>query len=86
MHNIRLIVNPTAGKGWALEVAKQASHLLDKWGLNHKFLYSRSPDDPARVGAMLRNAKNGCWVRAADANPTPFEEKLTLNGKVFDLG
>ena len=38
-----------------------------------------SPDDPARVAAMLRNAKYGCWVRAAVANPTPFEEKLTLN-------
>jgi hypothetical protein len=44
-----------------------------------------SPDDPAKVAAMLRNAKNGCWVRAAVANPTPFEETLTLNGKAFVL-
>jgi len=44
-----------------------------------------SPDDPARVAAMLRNAKNGCWVRAAVANPTPFEETLTLNGQPFAL-
>ena len=44
-----------------------------------------SPDDPARVAAMLRNAKNGCWVRAAVANPTPFEETLILNGEPFGL-
>ena len=34
-----------------------------------------------RVAAMLRNARNGCWVRAAVANPTPFEDKSTLNGE-----
>ena len=44
-----------------------------------------SPEDPAKVAAMLRNAKNGCWVRAAVANPTPFEETLTLNGNAFVL-
>ena len=30
-----------------------------------------SPDEPEKVAAMLRNAKNGCWVRAAVANPMP---------------
>ena len=40
-----------------------------------------SPDDPERVAAVLRNARNGCWVRAAVANPTPFEDKSTLNGE-----
>ena len=44
-----------------------------------------SPDDPTKDAAMLRNAKNGCWVRAAVANPTPFEETLTLNSKSFVL-
>ena len=44
-----------------------------------------SPDDPAKVAALLRNAKNGCWVRAAVINPTPFEETLTLNGQPFSL-
>ncbi|MCH8832513.1 MAG: OsmC family protein [Chloroflexi bacterium] len=44
-----------------------------------------SPDDPAKVAAMLRNAKNGCWVRAAVINPTPFEETLILNGEPFSL-
>ncbi len=40
-----------------------------------------SPDDKDRVAAVLRNARNGCWVRAAVANPTPFEDKSTLNGE-----
>ena len=40
-----------------------------------------SPDDRDRLAAMLRNARNGCWVRAAVANPTPFEDKSTLNGQ-----
>ncbi len=40
-----------------------------------------SSDNPERVVAVLRNARNGCWVRAAVANPTPFEDKSTLNGE-----
>lgn len=40
-----------------------------------------SADDPERVAAVLRNARNGCWVRAAVANPTPFEDQSTLNGE-----
>ena len=44
-----------------------------------------SPDDPAKVAAMLRNARNGCWVRAAVSRPVPFEDRLNLNGKSFSL-
>ena len=40
-----------------------------------------SPAERDRVAAVLRNARNGCWVRAAVANPTPFEDKSTLNGE-----
>ena len=42
-----------------------------------------SPDDKQRVAAVLRNARNGCWVRAAVANPTPFEDRSTLNGELI---
>ena len=44
-----------------------------------------SPDDPERVAQVLRNARNGCWVRAAVNNPTPFEDTLTLNGQTITL-
>ncbi len=49
MQNIRLIVNPTSGRGHGSTVAKQASQLLDKQGVTHEVIYSRSPDDPARL-------------------------------------
>ncbi len=39
---------------------------------------AHTPDGRERVAAMLRN---GCWVRAAVANPTPFEDQSTLNGE-----
>ncbi len=44
-----------------------------------------SPEDRNRVAAVLRNARSGCWVRAAVANPTPFEDKSTLNGQPIYL-
>ena len=44
-----------------------------------------SPDDPAKVAAVLRNARNGCWVRSAVTNPVAFEDSITLNGKDFPL-
>ena len=49
MQNIRLIVNPTSGRGRGAVVAKQASQLLDKQGVSHEVMYSRSPDDPTRL-------------------------------------
>lgn len=42
---------------------------------------AHTPDGRERVAAMLRNARNGCWVRAAVAHPTPFEDHSTLNGE-----
>ena len=45
----RLIVNPSSGRGRGSAVAKQASQLLDKQGVAHEVMYSRSPDDPARL-------------------------------------
>jgi diacylglycerol kinase (ATP) len=49
MQNIRLIVNPSSGRGRGSAVAKQASQLLNKQGVTHAVMYSRSPDDPARL-------------------------------------
>jgi hypothetical protein len=44
-----------------------------------------SPDDPSKVAAVLRNARNGCWVRAAVSSPVPFEDTITLNGSPLHL-
>lgn len=43
-----------------------------------------STEDEGRVAAVLRNARNGCWVRAAIASPVPFEDSTTLNGRPFN--
>jgi hypothetical protein len=44
-----------------------------------------SPDDPVKVAAVLRNARNGCWARQAVMNPVPFEDTTMVNGKPFDF-
>ena len=44
-----------------------------------------SPDDPDKVAAVLRNARNGCWVRSAVAEPVAFEDSITLNGQALNL-
>jgi diacylglycerol kinase (ATP) len=46
---VRLIVNPTSGKGRGGAVAEQASRLLRGYGLNTEILLSRSPDEPAQL-------------------------------------
>ena len=43
-----------------------------------------SPDDPARVAAVLRNARSGCFIRQTVAHGVPFEDTTTLNGEPFD--
>lgn len=44
-----------------------------------------SSDDPARVAAVLTNARNGCFIRQAVSGGVPIEDSLTLNGKPFDF-
>ena len=43
-----------------------------------------SPDDTSRVTAMLKNARNGCWVRTAITNPVQLEDFITLHSQAFD--
>jgi hypothetical protein len=47
--------------------------------------HSESPDDQAKVAAVLRNARHGCGVRAAVTNPVPFEDAITLNGQALSI-
>lgn len=44
-----------------------------------------SDDDPARVAALVRNAKNGCYAEATVANPVPLTSTVKLNGQPFDF-
>ena len=44
-----------------------------------------SHEEPAKVAGVLRNARNGCYVRQSVARPDLFNDTLTLNGQPFNL-
>ena len=44
-----------------------------------------SPEDPAKVAGVMRNAENGCYVMQSLANPTPVRTSVALNGAELDL-
>ena len=44
-----------------------------------------SPEDPARVAGVVRNAENGCYVMQSLANPTPVATSVALNGTELNL-
>jgi len=39
-----------------------------------------SPDDPARVARVIRNAERGCFVMQALLRPVPIATTTVLNG------
>ena len=39
-----------------------------------------SPDDPARVARVIRNAERGCFVMQALLRPVPIASTTVLNG------
>lgn len=49
MNTMRLIVNPTSGRGRGVTVARKASRLLHDQGITHQVLESQTPDDPIRL-------------------------------------
>ena len=44
-----------------------------------------STEEAARVAGLMRNARNGCYVRQTVNRPELFHDTITLNGKPFDL-
>jgi hypothetical protein len=40
--------------------------------------------DPARVAGLIRNARNGCYVRQTINNPELFLDTINLNGQPFN--
>ena len=42
-------------------------------------------EEPARVAALIRNARNGCYVRQTINNPDLFADTLNLNGQPFNF-
>lgn len=44
-----------------------------------------SDDDPARVAALVRNAKGGCYAEATVAGAVPLYSTVVLNGRDLDI-
>ncbi len=44
-----------------------------------------SQEEPSKVAGVLRNARNGCYVRQSVARPDLFNDTMTLNGAPFNL-
>ena len=43
-----------------------------------------SSEEPAKVAGLIRNARNGCYVRQTIDRPGLFHDTMTLNGKPFN--
>ncbi len=44
-----------------------------------------SSEEPAKVAGLIRNARNGCYVRQTLGRPGLFHDTMTLNGKPFSF-
>ena len=44
-----------------------------------------SDEEPAKLAGLIRNARNGCYVRQTIGKPEIFEDTITLNGEPFDM-
>ena len=42
-------------------------------------------DEPSRVAGLVRNARNGCYVRQTVGRPELFQDTITLNGEPFNV-
>jgi hypothetical protein len=44
-----------------------------------------SPEEPGRLAGVIRNARNGCYVRQTIDRPELFEDTISLNGQPFNV-
>ncbi len=44
-----------------------------------------SSEEPAKVAGLMRNARNGCYVRRTVDRPGLFHDTINLNGQPFRL-
>jgi pentose-5-phosphate-3-epimerase len=44
-----------------------------------------SDETPERVAGLVRNARNGCYVRQTIGRPELFDDTITLNGHPLDI-
>ena len=44
-----------------------------------------SSEPPERIAGLVRNARNGCYVRQTIGRPELFHDTITLNGQPLDM-
>ncbi len=44
-----------------------------------------STDEPAKIAGLIRNARNGCYVRQTIGQPELFHDTINLNGQPFNV-
>ena len=54
---------------------------VDKIAIHYEL---ESTDEPAKVAGLVRNSRNGCFVRQTIGRPEIFSDTISLNGKPFD--
>jgi len=45
----------------------------------------KSSEDPAKLAGLIRNARNGCYVRQTIDQPGLFNDTINVNGQPFNL-
>lgn len=59
---IRLIANPTSGRGRGAKVAEQVSRILNARGVPHELCYSATPEEPAKLAQAAVRERCPCVV------------------------
>lgn len=75
--NIELHVG-AEGSVLAQTVQARANKIVIKYEIE-------SEDEPAKLAGLIRNARNGCYVRQTIGSPELFEDTILLNGQPFDV-
>ena len=55
MPRMKVIVNPSAGRGYAAKVAPRVRHCLDLLGIPHEVYFTRAPGDARRIAEQALN-------------------------------
>ena len=45
----------------------------------------KSSEEPAKLAGLIRNARNGCYVRQSIHRPGLFNDTINVNGQPFNL-
>ncbi len=70
---------------WTSQGSVFAGTISSKCHMLETHVEVESDDDPARVAALVRNAKAGCYAEATVREPVKLHSTVKLNGEEFDF-